>query len=383
MSATDQPFSLVVADLASEAGVSVLAGGITELVTADFYEVEAETAFREVAQQVGLAAVYTDGIVSFRKPGGIAEQFAVFSAGYLSNEDVGGALKLVLGGEGESKFIGQRVLVSGSDEAVQRAREVLDQFQTGPDGWLLQVALVEVSESFRRDLGIGWNVGAAGRLDARADWTPVLGHPEMPFVGAGARVLVEAVAQAADLGRDAQVLTVGTLFLLEGTPTEMQNGDVVPVPQRQTSPEGTVRVVGYDKIATGFTVRADGHRVPEGLLLSINPKYSTVTGFVEDAPIVAERSISGTAVMRSGDWMVLSGLDASALRRSTTGVPGMPASYFTSSESRTAESGSMLVLVRAVRVFSGGSDDPIPSVVPGGVDAPGPGAGGLPGPGIG
>lgn len=101
-------------------------------------------------------------------------------------------------------------------------------------------------------------------------------------------------------------------------------------------------------------MRATGVRVNDGLLLELEPSVSTIVGFVEQYPITRTSDISATAVVGSGDWIILAGLDAEERSSEASGLPGLPASYLSSVESRSHTSRSLLVLVRATRVYASG-----------------------------
>jgi hypothetical protein len=81
--------------------------------------------------------------------------------------------------------------------------------------------------------------------------------------------------------------------------------------------------------------------------LIVRPEVSQVTGYVEDYPIVASRSMDVSCMVESGSWVVLAGLDdwrSTAERRGFGGLYAMD----------TEGAGSVVLMLRADRVGFGG-----------------------------
>ena len=121
--------------------------------------------------------------------------------------------------------------------------------------------------------------------------------------------------------------------------------------RRTVSSEGTVTVTGFDDVESGFVLEVTARRVPGGVLLDLVPTLSTVTGFVGGKPVLAKRSMDASAVFDSGDWLVLSGLDSLSGSADASGMPGVP---WLQSNSVASDRSTLVLAVRAVRVFSSG-----------------------------
>lgn len=349
--ADGEPFGVVAATMAAEAGCSVVVpSGIDGTVTLALDDVDAETAFRRLAESVGYLATLTDGVVSFSKGKTPVKEAILIPPSYEPAMELVEALKMVVTeAGGDVRAVGDRVMVVGSGQSSGVVADLMEQLQVGPDGWLLEVRVVQVVDTLREELGLG--ITGSGKLDA------AVGVAQEPFRGTASLVGnagVAAVMKAAAEGVRARLLTVGSLYVLEGRKGEFKQGDRIPIPQRVTSPEGTVSTTGYTFVETGFTLIAEGRRVPQGLLLELTPTLSSVTGYVGEAPIVAQRSVSGSVVLRSGDWVLLSGLDVSDWSRSASGLPGKVGNAIGGLNTDTKDDKSVVVLVRAVRVFASG-----------------------------
>jgi hypothetical protein len=356
ISVVDQPFALLVLDICAEAGLAVVAPPDSDKpVTADLVEVPADVALRMVAEPLGYVPVIEEGSVRFVLRDRVRGDFMVLPALLDGPQSVTEAVRAVVTDESQVVAVGDRVLVSGPDRDLDRALELEAHLSAGgPDGWLIRVWLVDVSKSLRTDLGLAWGASVDAALGVDGAVGAFARSPGRSFVGARARAAVDVLGRAVQDGRQAESVAEGTLFVLEGTVSELQQGDVVPIAQRQTSPEGTTTIVGYQFIRTGFLLSVSASRVPEGVRLVVTPSLSAVTGFVADeAPITTERRVTGTAVVSDGDYLILSGLDRLSLSETGVGTPGLPSSILFSSSQRLREESSLLVVLHAQRVKGG------------------------------
>lgn len=342
----DAPVGEVLADLAYQAGISIVAPQSDVTVTLELDGADAERSIRSLALLAGMAPVLEDGLLTF-EPGQRIEAVEVIESSYYTPTQLQIALESVLPPGTRATSLGDRVVVAGSHQAVARARELAQQVSLGPDAWVLEIYLVGLTRSYAQDLGIGLtgSAGAALALDAR---TGTFSAASGPITGARASALVEAVATATADARQARVLTHGTLYLLEGLESSLGNGRTVPVPIRVTTPEGTTRTERFEYRETGFRMQARGVRVPGGLLLNLAPTISTIVGDVDGAPITDESTVDAAVVLDSGEWLVLTGLQQAATHYSATGTP-----WSLGSRSQRGRSEDLLlVCVRAVRVRS-------------------------------
>lgn len=348
MTITSEPVALAVAArlVAGEAGCSVMcAEDLSKtLVAPVFTDVDAEVAFKTLARAANVAVELKDGVVVFRQKAD-ARAIGVVDVGY-SSEQFAEALQSV--GEVKVSRLGDRVVVSGSEDEVQRVMSAMDALEVGPDGWELSVLVFEVSDELSRTLGVKLSPSLGGSIGVGVD----LRGGTQPFTGVRAQAIVTALAEASDTGDRARLMTQGSLFLLEGRKSILQQGDVVPIPRKTVSDQGTVTTSGYDEKRTGFTFEASGQRVPGGVLLTLKPTLSSVVRYVDEAPVTAERSVEAVVALRSGEWVALSGLETAEWLRALNGVPGLGDSFATSHSLDRVRGSSVLLFVQARRVFS-------------------------------
>jgi type II secretory pathway component GspD/PulD (secretin) len=345
---------MVLTDVTSQLGLSCVIPEGLGSVTVNFDDVNGESAIREICRQLNLGVRLEDKVLILTQGEGRSEAFGVFYRGQDLPDELADVGRTVVGKGVSVKRIGERVVVSGEQEDVERMANLLSHLRAAAsDTWMLDVALVSLGKSVRRDAGLDWTVGGGAGVDMSAG----TGRLDIsgPVFGARAAASVAVVLRAVEEGREASTVTRGTLLLVEGQKASLQQGESVPLPRRSISPEGVVTVVGYDNIQTGFNLEAEAHRVEGGVSLKLRPRLSGVTGFQGEQPIIAERTCESTVELKSGEWIVISGLDDSSDSRSYTGLPRVSRTRLTAADRTNLERDVLVVLVRATRVRQGGT----------------------------
>lgn len=290
-------------------------------VTVELDGVDGQAAFREVARAAGYVPELVDGVVRFVKAADVLQSFVVVRPGAERKQAALEGLKAVVSQRASVAVVGERLVVTGDAQAVARASEFAAQLESGSDGWVVEVRVFSVSRSWKSESGVDWRVAAAlgVGVDAAAGNRAAV---VFPVFGARAAATVEALLSASEEGREVQLTRSGRVFVVEGQAGRLQQGDVVPVPRRTVSDQGTVTVTGYERVDTGFQLQVLPERVPGGVRLDVEARLSAVAGFVGEAPVTSESSVRSTVLCRSGDWVLLSGLSAGERERRGKGLPG-------------------------------------------------------------
>lgn len=344
--AWELPFSDVCMDLASQLRITVVPPAEAQTpITLSMYNVPAQQAADALAALVGLSAVYADGILRFSKEP--ETQFVLIDPGHEDPKQLLDLVGSIVGNDGVPRLVGQRIAVVAPLASLGKLSQLQQQLLTGADGWELTVLLFSVNTSLARNLGISATASGVATIGGRID-TDGLPDGVTPL-RLNAAATVGALFEASQGNRHASLVTNGSLRLLEGTSAKLQQGEVVPVPRRTVSDAGTVTVVGYDRVESGFTLEASARRVPGGVRLELNPTISSITGYVEGSPILAQRALTASVVMESGEWMLLSGLETTSASSESTGLPGVPA---LNDSRRINDRSTLLLAVRVVRVSS-------------------------------
>lgn len=352
LSVIEAPVSMLLLELADQLGVSVVVppDRSADLVTLDLRQTPGQQAIHTLASVLGMSPKFDGYTVSLVELTDTAESFTVFRVGHADVQQISDAVRTVAGAGAVVSTFEDRVVVAGSADQVRRANELARDFLVGPDGWRLEVRVVSISESLRQQIGFDWDLSA--QADASAGFRG--GDLVQPVLtGVAASVVVRVLAEATQTTTEAYVENSATLYVLEGGTATMNQGDRVPIPKFQTSPEGTTTVVGFEYLETGFSLTAGARRVPGGVRLEIEPVVSSVTGFVEQAPITTESRVKVDTVIEDGEWLIVSGLDANQGSVTDKRIPGTKSRAFGHTET-TRSDGTLLVLLRADRVYASG-----------------------------
>lgn len=337
----ETPIAAVVAMLAAEGEVSVSIGSdVDGKITARFQQVPVLKALQEVAASVGGILVVKDGIGRIVKGQGAAGNYVrILRVGKRDVKQLADALSLVLGERGKVSSVGDALYVSSSS-SLDGVVEWIEAALADPvAGWLLEVRVYELSRSSMNELGVDVN------LSARASGTAGTAVSTVGAISASAEARLRSLSTR---GRS-RLVTEGTLWLLEGREGKLVQGESIPIPQRTVTDQGTVTVTGYSEVQTGFTVAARIDRHTDRAILTLRPELSSIVRLVNDeVPVIARRSIDAIAVVDSGAWLYVAGLEVENTRREGSGHLGILTGGSIGSD-RT----SVLVLVRASRVYDG------------------------------
>jgi type II secretory pathway component GspD/PulD (secretin) len=325
------PASVVLADLVAQAGISATVPKLDDPVTVSFRAVPAREAISVVAQQLKRSTEFVGGVLTFPPSG--RSYVTVPSAGYADPEQARSAFEALVGDTGIVKVVDGSVVVLGDDASIRRANTLAESLgRLRPARWTLCVWVVEVSEEFTRQLGM--------RFDYR-------GLFEVAAAGADAATIANVLLRATvvaegsrSLGR---VVSRGTLLVLEGSEGTLDSGVRVPVPRRTVSNFGVVTINGFDYVDAGFSLKATVTAVPDrAVRVKLTPTISSISTYIEGAPVVARRTVTTAATVATGDWLVLAGLDEAATNDAESG-------FFGNVRSTSASARRVFVIVNALR----------------------------------
>jgi hypothetical protein len=223
---------------------------------------------------------------------------AVADVGWYAPERIAEALGQALGTDAAVRPLSAGVLVQGDESTLRRLRTVEGVLQQSrPAAWEFSMWVVALSGDTRSTVEAAFSSRGAARVDVGDPWeSAISGLVQASWTIEGARSGVRS-------------LSAGSVVVLEGEKGRWQAGERVPVPRRTVSPQGTVSVSGYDFVDVGYICDLAVQRNPDGVTVTVKPEISSIIGFVEDAPRVATRSIESVAYLRSGSYLIVSGLD--------------------------------------------------------------------------
>ena len=242
----------------------------------------------------------------------------------------------------EATTIGPQVLITGPDTPA--AAHVIQRLGGTPGRYIVDVLVIELQSSLARELGLGWSLGGAAGFG-------VSGGSDVPSVSRwSAEAVVDVVGRVAATSDRAKLSNRANLFLVEGELASATQGDRIPLPRRSVSAEGVVTIVGYEYVQSGFQLEARAVSLPDSSIrLDLQPTLSEVGGLIAgENPVLLERSLTASVVVRSNEWVLIGGFDRMAERASAQGV--LTSTPLGSLQNRSVDTAVTLLAVRVRRL---------------------------------
>jgi type II secretory pathway component HofQ len=221
----------------------------------------------------------------------------------------------------------------GTLRKVESLLNGLQAFQAG--GWMVQLLLVEASQSSQVDLGIDTDLD----IEVSAAFSSSSSTAEY---GGTARAALKADISSQRVELFAQPL----LLCVDGGKSSVKRVEVVPVAEYTTLETGAVVTSGYSEIEVGLQcqvgVRADGDG---GALVNYDVSLGEIQSYVDNrVPVRTQESLQGEVVMQSGGTYLLGSLERGKSREGLEGV--LQLSKSTTREGTRLEVWAMAVEVR-------------------------------------
>lgn len=304
--------------------------------------VPAQAVFEDLARQTDLELTFEHGIIRLGQPTRTKASYATLTAGFEASAHLADVIRQA--DAGTPTIAGTRLIVTGTKAQVLKATEIVEAAQGGRDGWLIEVLVARITNELSRRIGISADVSGGATISLSANTS----GPSRQNISA--QLLAELLGELAETRTGAQILTRATLYVLEGGVGNLRQGDVVPVPRRTVSDQGTVTVTGFDMVQAGISLEVALRRIPAGrVVATLTPEISAVVGFVQDAPIVSTSKASAEIILNPGEWIVLSGLREESATTERTGLPWSSPPFGQRRTTRNADA-EVVILARGVRV---------------------------------
>lgn len=224
-----------------------------------------------------------------------------------------------------------RLILSGTSEMLDRAREYLSVVDVAPRQIALELRVMEMSKEDALKLGLDWSIMTGGTvrsfrinqgLGGTAS-TPGVSGGNLGFAGGGTADISAMLDQISDKNN---LIARPNLLAIDGRESEIFVGDVVRyVESIVTSQNGTTVTTGEVPVGVRLAVfpRVGGS---DSITLDLRPVVSSLTSFTPvpgggNLPQTSVRIAQSTVNMRSGETIALGGLIHDEDRRIVSGIP--------------------------------------------------------------
>lgn len=311
---------------------------------------EALPALQALARQLGLVAIVRGEREVELSPERASDvEVVALASPYDAPEDVRSFAERLVSKVGGAEVIGNAVVIADIPDRISKFQALADLLSADRSQWLIEAKFIEVSSGWERRLGA--EVRASGTLSATFSADDLLDPTR------GGALLVELIAEASAGSDDARTIATSRLYCVDGRTARSDFGQRTPVPRRAVSDQGTVTTVGYDQVSTGVILDVGVRELVSGAaFLSVTPEVSSVTGFVDDAPIVSQSRVQVEAIIESGGVLLVGGLEMREASESRDGGAAGLALGLRERNDSTAR--SVVVVLRAERVRAASPSDP-------------------------
>jgi len=267
----------------------------------------------------------------------------------LSQEGVKAAVDVMLSDAGRLSTFPDGLLVCGDRvEVLERIRDLLDRVEaSGAESWVVQLYLVSISESKRRELGIDAQplVELSYALATKSNSIGLaLATPEDAKKVAQA---LTSVLKVSSTSQDVRILAQPLFLLLDGETSKFSSGLSIPLPKKVVSDQGTVTTQGYEYVNTGLDCQASIREMSAQLVrFKVAVDLGQLQGFVEEAPIQSKDHFETVAVLASGGVYLLGALNRDERTRTRSG----PFEKIPTSKIQDEKSAQVQVWVKVFRV---------------------------------
>ncbi|MDR7544744.1 MAG: secretin N-terminal domain-containing protein [Armatimonadota bacterium] len=198
------------------------------------------------------------------------------------------------------------LLVTASPAQHDRVRQVLETIDRPTAQLVVEAEVFSVQDNVQQTLGIDWTLDAVYTLARQPDGS-LVGTLD-PFQ------VVSRLRAAASQGR-ARVLSRPRVLTVSGQQATITVGDQVPVLSRDA--QGNTVVV--TTVNAGMRLQVTPRILPDGNVeLTLAAEANSLSGFVQDTPIISQRSVQTRLVVQDSTPVIIGGLIGE--NKSTTSV---------------------------------------------------------------
>ena len=345
VSAESMPLTEFLRYVSNKTGVSVVASAElqSETVTIEVLDQQVSDLLGMVARRLGVQVTRTGDLYYLGSLRPEDRAVMVRKVRRLDAEDLRKAIQTLTSDYGEDVVYGDGlVVVADRVEVLQRVRAMLDEVEAVEhECWVVQLHILDFS---RRD-AVEFGIEAEPALEVASTFAAASAGSVSSETAATLEGGLSAVLRASRSREGVEAVAEPVLIMVDGGEGSIEEGESIPIAQRSVSPEGTVRVTGFETVQTGLDLSVGLREVSrEAARLELDVSMSEVTGFVEgEAPIESRAAIKTAAVVRSGGSYLVGSVRRKKRRRARRSITQ------TVRESE-AEAGVVQLWARAYRI---------------------------------
>ncbi len=258
-----------------------------------------------------------------------------------------------------------RLILLGSENEVEQAKDLLDQTDVAPPLVRIEAAIVEVNRDNMKDLGMAWDFGNTSFTftvpgGTGLDFSKIQRDLPRPDVSNPPAANFTVSIKALITQNRARILANPNISVVDNEDANIFIGDLLRFPGATTTTQNaTIQSIDTIPIGIALLVRPRIH--PNGeVTLKVHPVVSSISGFNtvngQSQPQTSSREADTTVRLRTGQELVIGGLSRKELTSNLTKVPflgDLPfLGQFFQSRSQGSKETEILIFIRAYPVLT-------------------------------
>jgi type IV pilus assembly protein PilQ len=225
-----------------------------------------------------------------------------------------------------------QIIITDTLDVIQKAKKIVKRIDKVTPQVILEARVVEVTDSFSKELGIQWNTQVGPQY---VDWVDsnVTGDMAMNFPASGAAsnigfnftrltglpFVLDAKINALETQGDGKILSAPKIVTLDNKKAKIKQGLEYPYLERDDSGGSSVKFKNIDLL-----LEVTPHVTPDNRIsMSIFITKNDVAGLTDGVPSISTNEAETELLVNDGDTIVIGGIIKSNESRGESGFPGL------------------------------------------------------------
>ena len=224
-----------------------------------------------------------------------------------------------------------QIIITDTADKIAKAEEIAIQIDKVTSQVIIEARVVEVNESYTKELGFSWNlgVGPVSVNNGGAAWTSsvAMNYPAATSNGlglsytkiSGTPFTLDAALTALETNGNGKILSAPKILTLNNKKAKIKQGQEIGYLERDSAGGSSVKFKDVDLL-----LEVTPHVTPDNRIsLTIMIQKNDVTGFVDGVPVISTNEAETQLLVNDGDTIVIGGIIKASTSEEKNGFPGL------------------------------------------------------------
>ncbi|PID39846.1 MAG: pilus assembly protein PilQ [Proteobacteria bacterium] len=224
-----------------------------------------------------------------------------------------------------------QIIITDTAEKIAQAHQIARQIDKVTSQVIIEARVVEVSETYTKELGFEWNlgVGPINMFDSGSAYKTgvAMNYPAATTNGftlnyakiAGTPFTLDAALTALETNGKGKILSAPKIVTLNNKKAMIKQGQEIGYLERDSSGGSSVKFKDVDLL-----LEVTPHVTPDNRIsMMIVIKKNDVTGFTEGVPVISTNEAETQLLVNDGDTIVIGGIIKSSTSSDKSAFPGL------------------------------------------------------------